>query len=664
MKKLYLFISLVIFSFSIKAQQFQDNAPCINGNPNGSGYIDWTAQYFTIHTISLGTTTIPSPFYLNSLNNPNVNEFSKYAEKDFNNSKGWELWKYDFGTSTVRNDVPYLILYNRHTGLMRIFLAFAKLYGQNNGISVELKYEEQAYRSAILENYNRLDNRHATKNFSNNVPEIKNNNYYINSVLTWYHSDFYLHYDPCICNYENNIVLEVKLSNQGNINFEIKGQALQNFQTGISTDGHGRIGEKGVFSVLNDNDFKAIPFFKEVTSGLSFGKKLVNSDWLNLKPEVKTKYSAFLGSLSANLPIVGAFANLLISIFDGSGTSAPMPLVFDINLDGSGSIVYSSNYLNNTLVVPGSEQTLLFTQILPYYNKPVGIFTFITEPVIEYNDEVIYADDWGQPERYETTTMEAYKLKNEDFQFIINPHAGFDISQSEIKGALIFEGPAGERIETELYDLGCLKYIKKSFYHYISQSSDEPSWNYEEGWTPISVALKIVAKFKVAGTDLQVPYIGTYFLNKQYNFNVGNPSAEESPSPGCNLTMSEATSSQIKSVCNSQIYKDKVTEYTRWLPDPGKDSSKIDHDRKENLKVFPNPFYEQLNISLGKGIAFPVVKIQLIDQYGRTVFTNEYQNSSGDFVLKGLSALANGIYYLKISSEKGQLFSIKVLKIK
>lgn len=662
MKKTLLLMVLVAIFNVPTFSQFVDNAPCTSGNPNGSSFFDWTQQYFTIHTNALGSTTIQSPYFLTSLNNPNVNELSLSSNKDFNSAEGWELWKHDFGTTTARTDVPYFILYNRHTGLMRVFIAFANLLGQNNAISIVLKYKDATYRSAILENYVNDQGRNATQNFSNNVPPTANSNYYLNSNLTWYHSDFYLHFDPCICNYKTSLVLEVKLSNNGTFNFTIDGQAIQNFSGGQGTDANGRIGEKGVLSSfldLNNQPYKSTGFFRDLYSGATLGQNIMNAKWNTLDQKIKDGFLQIFNGFAQGIPIVSAFANFLTTIFDKNNGAQPMrPLVFDINLKGQGNISYTYNYSFNQLVVPGSEQTLLSTTILPYYNKPVGVFTLLTEPTIEYVEEFRYTDEWT-PEFHETDIQKVYKLKDEVINYTVNPHAGFDLSQSIIKGQIVFIGSNGEMSETPLFSLGCIKDAIRYFNFHSSYSPDgDPYYNWEYGWVPYKALLKIVANFKVAGTSLDVPYVATYNLKSVQNYNLVHNYQDQDPLQSCSLGYTTSDANTIKSICNSTQYKDKVTEYYRIERERSDDT--LQNDMR--ITVYPNPVKNKIHISMPQNKNPNKFNVKIYSVSGQLVYKRSHQVPSTALTIENLTSLKSGLYYLVIDSEKKNIFTTNFIK--
>jgi len=293
--------------------------------------------------------------------------------------------------------VPYLILYNKHSSTLRIFTAFAELYGQNNGVSLILRNKVSGPRSAILENYSQSGARFATETFDNNVPAISNNNFFINQVLTWYHSDFYLHYDPCICNFQNSLVFEVNLTNNANISLTFNGQAIGNVPAGPNPDASGRLGESGILSALyNRADYSTTAFFRDLNAGLSFGTSIANAKWVGQNQGIKQSFLDIFSNLSTGIPIIGNVAKFftsLLNIASGGGSQPVRPLTFDINLKGNGTITSSVSYNNSELIVPGSAQTLISVDVRPYYNNPPGVFTLLKAPIMEYYEQLEYSED-------------------------------------------------------------------------------------------------------------------------------------------------------------------------------------------------------------------------------------------------------------------------------
>lgn len=308
--------------------------------------MDGAILYF-IYRFSWGSDG-PSPFFSYSLNDLNTNESSQYANKDYLASDDWVFIKKDFGSALTSTDFPFIFLYNKHSGTLRLFLALGQLYGQNDAATITLTYNNNTYRFAIFENYKTIGS--ALKDFDNNVSSVTINNYYNNSVLFWYHADFTINYDPCICNYPSSLLFQVKFLSKVTMQFTLDGSALPQI------DGYGRVGRNGnvnstiagaATSVFN-NAQKATKIFGDAISGIS--------KWADLTKAQKTFYDNLGSVLNGISPIFGA-VSFLIGLFGGGNDSPVRPVAYDINLEGSGSINYSNPYGSIALPVPGANKS-------------------------------------------------------------------------------------------------------------------------------------------------------------------------------------------------------------------------------------------------------------------------------------------------------------------
>lgn len=646
----WFFVLFVFMSFKSGAQvNFVDNAPCTTAVPSSASFTDWKVPNYTIYTISLGTKTVESPFYNVSLTNPNINEFSQYTLKDYEPSDGWELLQYDFGTPSIGTDAPYLMLYNRHTGLLRVFIAFASLFGQNNAVSLELGYVPSETRSALLENFS-ATGRHATENFNNNVPPISQNNFYLNQVLKWYHADYYLQYDPCICNYETALEFKVTLATNSTLQFTMEGQALQNLNPPYSTDSYGRTGNIGMQSA---NGSKVTGVFRNMGKASDWADKVIQKkeNYLGLSAEKKTTLSNIFGAIGLFMPGIAGVADFLIGLFkDDPAPQPPRPLMLDISLTASGSITTSFPYGYKKLIVPGSEQTLVSTTVRPFYNKAPGGFTLLKEPIIRWAYRLDTRDEWT-PEMHEAWWTYAFKLP-ENLSYTVNPHAGFDLSQSQIKASLVFT-QGNNFFETNYYELGCLNGLQKSFQRYTYDGWDG---SFEEGFIPDKVQVKIIANFKVTGTSTFVPYVATYETTLVQDQNL-DPFYEALPDTSCNLGLSPATALQIKAVCNGNIYKDKVQEFRRRIFPV--DSLAALSDR--GLNIYPTPAFDFVVVDLTQlEPASNNLKLEIIDMGGKVISTNFVGTGRQNKV--SLSGLKSGFYIGRIHLGKKEI-KFKIVKL-
>ncbi|BAV04384.1 hypothetical protein FLA_0372 [Filimonas lacunae] len=624
---------------------FHDNAPCINGSGSSGNFIDWTTETYTIYTNSLGPRTVQSPYFSSGLTNPNTVEFSQYTLKDFANADGWELIQYDFGNPTVGTDFPYLILYNKRTGLLRVFVAFANLLNQNNAITIELKYVDNESRSAVLENFSGTG-RHATENFNNNVAPIGINNFYLNQILYWYHADFYLQYDPCICNFETALELNVKLASSSTLQFNIEGTAIQNLGPGVATDLYGRTGNIGNQANATSPLSSIVSVLKNAGKGAEWAADLVKNknNYLNLKPTQISKLSSLFSSISNILPGVAGAADFLITLFNGSSAEPPRPLVLDISLHGTGSIVTSSPYGYKKLIVPGSEQTLMSTIVKPYYNNSPGIFTLLKEPIVRNAFNYVYYDEWT-PESHEFLSWSTFKLQD-NISYTVNPNAGFDLSQSEITASIIYTD-GNQSYETDYYGLGCLKDVVKNFDYY-----EYNGWlgHMVTGWSPGIVKIKIVAKFKVAGSSTVVPYVAVYETKAVSDYVMNPDSDDYLPDASCATTLAPATTAEIKALCNGSPYQNKVTQYLRVDPsvidtsNAGIDTSAF--NRNSAIKIYPNPTSDLLNVDLTAVPGSRRATLLIYDMKGTLQKTDKVQTGTINPV--HVDQLTKGLYIVNI----------------
>jgi hypothetical protein len=156
--------------------QILDNVPCTQNSNNGT-FFDWTTNTYPCNIIGYPSTQIESPFHAFSLNNPNINSFATNTVKDYLPAEGWEYLQKDFGTTTQPVSHPYMILYNKNSGMIRIFIAITQLFGQNDAATISLTYLTGSKRSAVLEHLTTSRVRNALDNYNNNIGVSVESNY-------------------------------------------------------------------------------------------------------------------------------------------------------------------------------------------------------------------------------------------------------------------------------------------------------------------------------------------------------------------------------------------------------------------------------------------------------------------------------------------------------
>ena len=238
--------SILLFGFDFKGR---DNMPFIMTNPylsvlenpeKRTTNFDWTSKTYHLRYRD-GLTfneQVSSPFYYNK------DEFSaisaKYASdedchdnacyiggEDFEFYDGWELIAHDFGYDRFGNEKhsselrvePYMVLYNRYTSKLRVFV-----YMNNQTIANNLKITlSNGPRTGVIEQYRpaqlwgsylqgrALDDPELSTAEYSKMVQLKS------TGRSFYFADFTLSYSPCISRNESNLRISVSKITQGNL---------------------------------------------------------------------------------------------------------------------------------------------------------------------------------------------------------------------------------------------------------------------------------------------------------------------------------------------------------------------------------------------------------------------------------------------------------------
>lgn len=673
--KFFYFITALFISFQVTAQSFYDLAPC-NNNPIPSSYsFDWKAQTFTYYgNNDLNPRYIPSPFYQTSLSNLNVNEFSYYADKDFHEADGWHLITKDFGSPGRGVSAPYFVLYNRFTGTLRVFVALTRLIGQNNAATITLSYANKL-RTAHLESYNPNDVFNSLEDYNNNIAPVQVTNYFVNQENYWFHADFNMNYDPCACNYENSLNFSVSLSQTSTLNFQVNGQALQNYNLNEFTDNFGRVGQKGNHSSSKGlSNFPPFTTFKNILSGLSYAQIIYENQWVNNTPQRhKDELMSFFLGMTNLAKSANAVQSLVGLVFGNSVENRPqVPLALDIKLKGTGTVSADFPYTSTDVVSSNSYQTGITSTYLPEYNKGYGIFTLLTTPTLTAT-EAMYDEydpyDYYQIDPVLTRRTSKFKLNN-PIKYIVNPNAGFDLAASDLKASLVFKGTFGDgynsgverTYETQIYPIGCLTELEVPF----DETRDwRQSPTYVEGWTPTEVYVKIYAKLHVPNSNKDVYYVNTFKAKADgyvYDAAYSNMPFPEVLPTGCTFVNPPATDAEIRSVCNSTKYKDKAKQYYTQTTDGSEEQGEgVTH--KANVIIRSNPIQNNkvsLSIYDTQSIAY---HIEFFDVSGRLIKKVKTQSAASGVTNVDIdlgNIYSHGLGLLKVS-DGGRVQTFKIL---
>ena len=450
------------------------------------------------------------PWFAVNRNNANINSFRLQNPKDYEPTDGWVLVQRDFGSISSPVNNPYFILYNKFSGILRIFVAVTKVFGQNNSAVISLTYKDGTantadgsntlVRSAILENHTKNSYRSALDDFDNQVLPINVPNVYSNDLPYWLHADFTIDYDPCICKNLSQLVFEANLILTSDLAFAINGTAVQ----GLDATGNSSSGKQSLAKSVQGIVDAGNSFYKSAEDGISTFNKIF--------PNLAKKSD--VAALEKIIPGLGAAAGVVDFLSGLFGGSAAQPISYDINLKSSGNITTSFPYKSVIFENSGSANLSLIPPTKLNYNSPMGVFKLIETPSVISSS--VFTGDINPPPY--TRMYLKYKLTS-GLLYVINPEPQFDLNQSEIKFALIFEfdptsfqglnDPSGNLVDDGIINgkqVFRTKYIPTSCSSDLSVFLDLP----RPGGSPIvpDVYLKIIATLKKDGKNFV--YISKY----------------------------------------------------------------------------------------------------------------------------------------------------------
>jgi hypothetical protein len=351
-------------------------------------------------------------------------------------------------------------------------------------------------------------------------------------------------------------------------------------------------------------------------------------------------------------------------------TTPQVTLALDLKLTGQGTITSNSPYVFYEVVSPGSYQNNIASAYLPEYTNGYGIFNLLKTPTITRT--YAYYDEYDPNDYYMTVPVftrgtSKFKLDN-IIKYIVNPNAGFDLQNSDVKASLVFNGNFGDGVsasdsrtlETEIYPIGCLTDLEVPFDETRDYYSTPTMFN---GWTPGEVIVKIYARLRVADTNKDVFYVNSFAtkINYVYDYNYSNASFDPVyPSTNCTYVNPPATDVEIKAVCNTQKYKDKVQEF--YLRTESNKPHNFETSISANVTIKQNPVVNQKLSFAIKDVLSNSYSIEFYDVSGRLIHKSQKQVVGQGITEVGIdlkNAKSHGLGLLKIDDGK----SIKTFKI-
>jgi hypothetical protein len=456
--------------------------------------------------------TSPNPIQLSNmqynqqmvaLKNPQQMEYYGYIYngEELSPNNGWELMLFNIGTyaNLTSNltaeipDIPYIVLYNRYTGIVRVFANYGSGYLPSgisfDAVKVTLKMDESSTnKNGLLRLANGIDQ---TLDQNTNITQIVTLAKHPNAPGKWFSSDFQITYDPCICYFPSDMRINFEFIESQTVELHARGISIEqdlitgnaintnNFLSDFDYSGNtangGMIMYKAMETFVNDYELKlttyqtelaltnehnaqvdrnlaviklfkhtvlqggnsiitdiaGMPWFGEV---ITFANDLVGDTVLTKKKIIEETKKQFAKGLDQLI------AKNFKKMPTPTSPSTPMATFTEMHFQG---LLQNATYLGGPIFyTPGTYGTsgtgspiLLSNLKYPIYNDPLGVFALLEQPKLGISKNIAdYAytvSEFPADLSYQTWTK-YYQLKLvNDLKYRLNP--SLDIKSHSIQ---------------------------------------------------------------------------------------------------------------------------------------------------------------------------------------------------------------------------------------
>jgi hypothetical protein len=655
--------------------------PAIATNPGGQpNTFNWYYGSYQAATYSGSRYALNSPYpgvgqdYLElPWRQPYNSNMDRFQGKIDMPQDGWELIRRDLGYDDAGNPAkttnPTLILYNRRTSMLRVFTAVGDLQAGYQFAEIKLSFGKAGtYKAGTLNRQSALGVALEDTEAGTNTPFVSVARY-LNSRSKWFVADFPMEYDPCVCQFDSRLSIEVNLVSSADI--KLTGKTTGSLVTAAN----------GTGSTNSDMD-KGIPFIRKVNGALEAGgKSYDNIDKFTSKlsgqnPDKASALSSFAAAskdksflkagLSA-LPYVGAAISMLDFFMGGGKDEGPQqvsmqPMTIEMSTTTTGTMTATNLYATIPFHNPGNRLTTTIPENVPYYNEAMGVISLLKRPVVDgKQSSVAYSN------RDRVITND-FRL-TQDLSYALNPASRLEVQ--DFKVALVAEGPdanstgggsftnyEGKAVQpdgsfrnlyrTDYFDAAC---VKNQLFSWIYVFNPVTGYHSEEGQIE-NVYLKVMVNLRPLDNPAaqNVLFVARYPVTRQA---VSTFSAL--PTATCGV-LPEATPSAIAAVCSSSKYQQSMTLQRLAAGSPTTAAS-VASAPTAQLLASPNP--ASGSVRLSSYIAQTgQVKLTLHDNLGRIVrnILDSEAFAAGELdVHVALDGLAPGIYHATLQTASQRL---------
>jgi hypothetical protein len=372
--------------------------------------------------------------------------------QDYTRVKGWELLRRDFGC-THPTSYPYFVLYNRYSGLMRIFI-YQNQQTLFSSMSVQITPVEITYpaTTASGDPVEAAPDKYLSTNASSTIGK---NIYAVSDDLggsnRWTVINFQPSFDKNIASYTNaSLAFKIWGVNQYNLQATIGGSLVSTSGAGLSFAPKTAQTTNGSTTVVNTSNENFTTFSKNIgdllssvsTAATQISSGLSGSDPKSTQGSIKSSadnantvansgsdftaiFSAVAGVLTGGTNFL-KLAGAVVGFFTGSkSTPGATPAYTSVNLTLTGTMTLNDVAEGFVLKVPGAPST--DGNNLTYYQCPLGIFNIDITPSA---DTLRYdrPEQWinSSQSAFGRNRYTAYRISN-NISVTYNDGAGLDL---------------------------------------------------------------------------------------------------------------------------------------------------------------------------------------------------------------------------------------------
>lgn len=605
-------------------------------------------------------------------------------------SKGWQLIKRDLGYNdqggamgAIKN--PYVIIYNKYTGILRVFASTGEIAPGYTFAEIKVRFNSAAARKSGTLNRVKGLGVALEDTAPGTGPQFSAITAFQNNFGKWFYADFPMEYDPCTCLFDSKLQVEVNLIDRLDVQ-------LEGYSTGTLMSANTSTGSSFESATQQNSPFS----FQNISNTLDTGQKTYNTisgfatgvrDVLNVQgsatrtnPQLKIdalaqlqaalSQSNFLKNGLASLPYIGAAVSALSFFLGGGAQETPAkpialePMTIEFSTKTKGTISASRLYVNPTFNNPGTPAPPAIPEEYPYYNEVMGVFSLLRRPTVdvvttttaEYDPSGIYLNYTNQyaikfHDLLHFTVNPASKLRVQDMQAAlimgeqsVDPVNGGNGDFSEFEGMAMAPGAtatsaAVQKMEfrTPYSNAACLT---GPVYNFTTYDPNYSGWSFGPMYLKIMVNLTQVVP---SSTSQNVLVVLKYpvAVNQVVDFPLNVPSCT-----GPNDVPTPAPLSELQSFCASTQYQNATLMRPAVTKIPALHPASLKARRTDVLSVFPNPAADQTSFRYTVERPGPV-SLDVRDALGRIaiVMVKTDHHGTGTFdVAASTSALKSGMY--------------------